>query len=100
MTENRIIGDVDNEHFVEQVSEIVDEIERLLIGGHRVCINMSNRLMRLFPIYMLYLILFMGYSFGEALELASKHEKPPESFCKKTRDIYNFISSKFQRGRT
>jgi hypothetical protein len=43
--------------------------------GHRVVVHVSNRAMRLFPIHMLYLILFAGHTFGEALEVAAGREQ-------------------------
>jgi hypothetical protein len=64
-----------------------------------VVLNVSSRAMRLFPLHMLYLILFAGYSFGEALELLGEKEHPSEEECKLTRQLYNFISIKLMRGR-
>ena len=62
--ESRSIGDVEGGGFVEQVKGIVEEVDQLVIKGHRVCLMLSNKVMRMLPISMLCLILFSGCSFG------------------------------------
>jgi hypothetical protein len=67
--DSRTLTDPENAAFLDQMKEVVDAIEALIIAGHRVCLDISSKILRFFPIHMLYLILFMRSSYGEALEI-------------------------------
>lgn len=62
--ESRSVCEVEGAGFVGQMNAIVEEVDQLVIKGHRVCLSLSNKVMRMLPIHMLCLILFSGCSFG------------------------------------
>lgn len=62
--ESWTVGDVEGGGFVDQVKAVVEEVDQLVTKGHRVCLMLSNKVMRMVPISMLCLILFSGCSFG------------------------------------
>jgi len=41
----------------------------MLINGHRVCIHCSRKILKSAPINILYQTYFLGYKYGEAIEL-------------------------------
>ena len=72
----------------------------MLSNGHRICLHCSKTLFKAAPIKLLYMTLWDGFSFYDAIESIKNEIAISEKHCEIAKDVLHIVNNKIFRGKT